>query len=152
MKPAYLGSCSKTDSGGWEIISWLIEPQTTKCLKNEAKHFSSRAVRGDWIGVSGLSPSSQERAGTLVPPTPSWQNVLGRVQSAACQHSATPNPISMVSESVPGIKMEEGKCNKDASKNKSSCRSGNPPKLHSLEEAFQEALESPSSVHSINGK
>jgi hypothetical protein len=48
--------------------------------------------------------------------------------------------------------MEEGKGNNDASKNKSSCRSGNPPKLHSLEEAFQEALESPSSLHSINGK
>lgn len=78
MKPAYLGSCSKTDSGGWEIISWLIEPQTTKCLKNEAKHFSSRAVRGDWIGVSGLSPSSQERAGTLVPPTPQLAKCLGK--------------------------------------------------------------------------
>lgn len=48
--------------------------------------------------------------------------------------------------------MEEGESNNDASKNKSSCRSGNPPKLHSLEEAFQEALGSPSSLHSVNGK
>lgn len=65
MKPAYLGSCSETDYGGLEIISWLIEPQTAKCLKNEAKHFSSSAVRCDWIGVRGPSPSSQERTGTL---------------------------------------------------------------------------------------
>lgn len=48
--------------------------------------------------------------------------------------------------------MEEGESNNDASKNKSSCRSGNPPKLHSLEEAFQEALGSPSSLHSVNRK
>lgn len=48
--------------------------------------------------------------------------------------------------------MEEGESNNDASKNKSSCRSGKPPKLHSLEEAFQEALGSPSSLHSVNGK
>lgn len=86
MKTAYLGSCSKTDYGGLEIISWLIEPQTTKCLKNEAKHFSSSAVRCDWIGVRGPSPSSQERAGALhtSPRLPSWQDFLGRVQSAVC--------------------------------------------------------------------
>lgn len=48
--------------------------------------------------------------------------------------------------------MEEGKSNNDASKNKSSCRSGNSPKLHSLEEGFLKALESPSFLHSINGK
>lgn len=68
-KPAYSGSCSKTDYCGLQIISWLIEPQTTKCLKNEAKHFSSSAVRCDWIGVKGLSPTSQEGAGTLDTPT-----------------------------------------------------------------------------------
>lgn len=32
--------------------------------------------------------------------------------------------------------MEGGKSNNDASKNKSSCKSGKPPKLHSLEGSF----------------
>lgn len=70
MKPAYLGSCSKTDYCGFQIKSWLIESQTTKCLKNEAKNpFVSHAVRCDWIGAKGFSPISQERAGTLDTPT-----------------------------------------------------------------------------------
>lgn len=67
MKPVYVGSCSKTDYGGLQIISWQTEPQTTKCLKNEAKHFSSSAVRCDWIGVTGLSPTSQESRHTGYP-------------------------------------------------------------------------------------
>jgi aconitase A len=44
MKPAHLGSCSETSYCGLQIMPWLIEPQTTKCLKNEAKHFSSSAL------------------------------------------------------------------------------------------------------------
>lgn len=41
MKPAYLGSCSEIGYCGLQIIPWLIKPQTTKCLKNEAEHFSA---------------------------------------------------------------------------------------------------------------
>lgn len=74
-----MGSCSKTSCCGLQILPWLIEPQTTKCLKNEADTLV--LVR---FGVRCESIGAEDPAGLAKRAEPAVPTPAGRVSRAEC--------------------------------------------------------------------